>query len=383
MTALLINIKIDQEEKFDIFKITLKDIESLFDECHIKIRGTFADQCFIFAKKLFLNRATFYQEIQERDWIAATTIMIENVKARSVFFYLEDHRLTTSLDDLSLVLKEFDEYQLDYLCYSFFRASVLNINNLLPLNPKHRKTFTEFLLDKKKLNLLRKISPSCYIYSCASISSVHYFKKLLYDENKKFKIYFKYLSSILTIIFPYPKYRIVINFINFFLSIINLRLCVYSPNSPFNIEKMVQEIMTFKVNSLKKEWKFGISRNELFANFDDDNGAYGESLTKRGLYPFYIKKEVNLEVKHHANFTVKLNKGEFYDCTYYSQNHRIAKLPRVFLKVNYGKLKVSYNSKNIKLNVGDFKGFYTNLSPIINCIEDSEIVMSVYDECLK
>ena len=53
MAALFINIKIDQEERFDIFKITLSEIESLFDECHIKIRGAFADQCIIFAKKLF------------------------------------------------------------------------------------------------------------------------------------------------------------------------------------------------------------------------------------------------------------------------------------------------------------------------------------------
>ena len=382
MTALFINIKIDQEERFDIFKITLSEIESLFDECHIKIRGAFADQCIIFAKKLFEDRARFYQELQEKDWVAATAIMIENVKARSIFSYLEDHKLTTSLDNLNLVLKEFDEHQLDYLGYSFFRASQLELNNLLPLNPQHRKTFGEFLLNKKNKNLLKKISPFFYIYSCVSISSTYYFKKLLYDENKKFKIYLKYLSSILTIFFSYPKYRIIISFINFFLSIINLRLCFYSPSSPFNMEKMNLEITSINFNSLKK-WKFGTLKNELFANYDDDNGAYGESLVKRGLYPFDIKQEVNLTQSNHTSFVLKLNTGDFYDCTYYSQKHRVRIIPTVLIRVNYGKLKINYNNKDIVLKKNDCRAFYTNLSPVINCIEDAEIILSIYDECFK
>ena len=140
----------------------------------------------------------------------------------------------------------------------FFSSITIDINNLLPLNPRHRRIFAEFLLDKKNKNLLKKISPLFCIFSQASICSVYYFKKLLYEENKKFKIYLKYLSSIFTIIFPHPKYRIVISFINFFLTIINLRLCFYSPDTPFNIEKMNLDITFFNVNSLKKKLKFGV-----------------------------------------------------------------------------------------------------------------------------
>ena len=110
MTALFLNLKIDKKEKFNLFKITLADIECLFNECHIKIRGELANECIIFAKELFSDRATFYQELQENDWIATTLVMINNVKSRSIFFYLEDHKLTSSPDDLNLVLKEFDEH---------------------------------------------------------------------------------------------------------------------------------------------------------------------------------------------------------------------------------------------------------------------------------
>ena len=381
MTALFINIKIDQQEKLDLFKVTLSDIESLFNECHVKIRGEFANDCIIFAKELLSHRANFYQELQEKDWVAATLHMIECVKSRSFFFYIEDHRLTTSLKDLSMVLEEFDECQLDYLCYSFFRASDLDTNNLLPLNPKDGIKLSQFLLDKANVKLIRKISPLYGTFSTASICSTSYYKKLLYNENKKFKIYIKKLSSLLAIIFPFPKYRIVIDFINFFLSFLNSRLCFCQLDAPSNMEKTNIEMNSFEVNSLKNKWKYGILKRELFANFDDDNFAYGESLIKRGLYPFDIKKEVNLEKQNHTNYSIKLRMGDIYDCTYYSQIDRIRTLPRIFIKVNYGKLNINYGNQVITLKKGDYQGFYTNLSPLINCIEDAKITMSVYDEC--
>ena len=53
----------------------------------------------------------------------------------------------------------------------------------------------------------------------------------------------------------------------------------------------------------------------------------------------------------------------------------------MFVKVIYGKLIVNYKNKQITLEKGDNKGFYTNLSPIINCEDNAEIEISVYDEC--
>ena len=83
----------------------------------------------------------------------------------------------------------------------FFKASCLEVNNLLPLNPKFRKEFSEILLDKKNIELIKKISPFYYTFSSASVCSTDYFKKLLHDENKKIKIYLKKLSTLLSMIF--------------------------------------------------------------------------------------------------------------------------------------------------------------------------------------
>ena len=64
-----------------------------------------------------------------------------------------------------------------------------------------------------------------------------------------------------------------------------------------------------------------------------------------------------------------------------SQIHRIKTLPQVRIEVNYGKLNVNYCGKDVNLVKGDHHTFYTNLSPIIKCIEKAEISVSVYDEC--
>ena len=95
------------------------------------------------------------------------------------------------------------------------------------------------------------------------------------------------------------------------------------------------------------------------------------------------KEDLKITDQKYISFTIKLKAREVYNGTYYSQIHRIRELPKVFIKVNYGKLLIKYNNnnKNIKLIEGSKQGFYTNLSPIMNCLEDAEVQVLVYDEC--
>jgi hypothetical protein len=382
MIALFINIKIDDQEKFEILKYTILDIEKVFNECHIKIRGKYKEAVIIFLKKIFLGRVNFYQEVQEKNWIAASLEMFKNIKSSTVFIYNEDHKLIANLEDLNLIIRDFNKYQLDYLCYSFFRASRLSTNNLLPLNPNHRSSFSEFFLNDNNARLLKKISPLFFPFSLTSICSRNYLEDLLIKKNKKFKIYSKIFTTLLQIFFSFPRYRIVVAFLNYFLSFINIILLLYPANTPFNLEESILEIDLIKNNKSKKKWKFGILKSELFANLDDDNGAYGESLIKRGLYPFDLQTKVNPDFKNSTNFVLQLSKNDFYDCTYYSQALRIRKLPKVSIKVNYGKIKVFYNDKNIILKKNNYHNFYSNLSPVIKCLEESEIKVSVFDEII-
>lgn len=374
MPALLINIKIDRQEKFDLFKVTLADLKGMFDECHIKIRGSLAQACVEYAKLQFEGGARFYQELQEADWVTATLSMLAQVKSRSVFLYFEDHKLVAPHQQLKQVLAEFDERQLDYLCYSFFRASQLDVANILPLNPRRHAFFSEFELNEQNLQLIGRISPRYCTYSLVSVASVEYLQALLQLENKKYKMYFQPTVKLLIRLFPYPKYRKVFDRINRVLTEFNARLCGSSPNSPFNMEKNWYEFSPQGTG-----WKFGVLNKELFANYDDDNGAYGESLIKRGAYPFDTQA-TRLDGLPGVAFQVTLLAGEVYECNYHSHNGRIQCAPQVAVRVIRGELTISYGAAVVSLCAGDTGDFYANLRPVIQGKQNSEIEITVYDE---
>lgn len=378
MPALLINIKIDSREKCDIFKVTLADMAGLFEECHIKIRGSFSQECVEYAQRQTGAGVHFYQELQEKDWVAATLEMVSQVKCRSIFLYVEDHKLVAGRQRLERTLADFDSCELDYLCYSFFRASQLDANNLLPLDVTTRELFQEFALTSQNLGLIGKISPTYVTFSLVSAVSVKYFKHLLTTENKAHKIFCKTLISGIVRLFPHPHYRRFIKTVNGTLSWFDARLCISPPSSPFNLEKIWFETGL----PLGGGWKFGIPKEELFANYDDDNGAYGESLIKRGLYPFNPHSFDTEGAKKFKNIVrrIDLAPGEFVNCTYYSHNGRIGRAPEIEINVVRGNVAVLYQGNSYPISSGGAKWFYSNLGPVIQSIESSELKLTIFDQ---
>ena len=178
----------------------------------------------------------------------------------------------------------------------------------------------------------------------------------------------------LVLLFPYPRYRKVFKAINLILAKVNTLLCISSPNSPFNLEKSWYEFSNWG-----RDWRFGILKKELFANFDDDNGAYGDSLIKRGLYPLDPYANLKQDLPS-TSFSVALKKGEFYDCTYHSQIERINNVPQVEINLISGELVVAYANKLIFLYPGDNGIYFSNLSPIIECKKGAKLQITVYDD---
>ena len=378
MPALLINLKIELPEKFDLFKVTLSDVTGVFEECHIKIRGKYAKECVEYAKTKLGKDTYLYQELQERDWIAATLEMLGKVRSRSVFIYFEDHKLIAGRERLEHILLDFDKYELDYLCYSFFRASQLDVKNLLPLGVVQRRLFDEFTLSTDNLNLIGKISPGCYTFSLVSLVSVSYLKALLLAENKKWKIFARKLTSLLALLFLYPRYRSTFNKINHAIASFDARLCINPPASPFNLERIWFE-STF---STDVGWQFGILNEELYANYDDDNGAYAESLIKRGLYPFDAHS-FDMDGARSLNNVVRnivLHGGQSFDCTYYSHIGRIRCAPIVEINVIHGSIVVLYQGTSFSLASGVTRLFYSNLRPVIQAVDSSKVKLTIFDE---
>lgn len=382
MPALLINIKIDEEIKFELFKVTLADLRGLFNECHVKFRGAYSNKCLEFSKQILdkSESLTFYQDLQEKDWVDATLNMVSNVKSRSLFLYFEDHKLVATKENLSKVLTKFDSDQLDYLCYSFFVASALGVENLLPLNPVKTELFDIIQYSPETNIVIGKISPKYCASSLVGMYSTAYLKALLSSLNTKRKIYSKELIGILAWLLPYPRYKRLISRVNRWFVSLGINLCIWPPATPFNLE-----CLWFEAAFGKTSWQFGILVNELFANYDDDNEAYRESLIKRGLYPFenQVEKELYWQQIPAIKFRLQLKDYQLYDCVYFSRRGRIRKPPVVHILVEAGKVVVAYQSLEVALESGSGEYFYTNKSPVVRSQGDSTIILSVFDEGLR
>ena len=378
MPALMINIKIDLREKFDLFRVTLSDLSGLFEECHIKIRGIYSQECIEYIRSQIGKEIHLYQELQESDWVAATLGMLGQVRSRSVFLYFEDHKLLGARQHFQRTLLDFEKYNLDYLCYSFFKASRLDVKNILPLGVTQRELFHEFELTKQNIALIGKISPGYYTFSLISLISVKYFIEVLSAENKTFKIFVRKLASLIIRLFPYPRYRVVFKTINATLSSLGARLCIYPPSSPFNLEKMWLESPL----PIEGGWKFGILKQELFANHDDDNGAYGESLIKRGLYPFTAEGNIRPEDICGASIkkTINLSQGQCFDLLYHSSVGRISKPPIVFIRVQSGSVLLKLTGSESLMVSGDLRSVYSNKGAVLEANEAAVLELQIFDD---
>ncbi len=379
-TALLINTFINDELKFNHFKITFSEIFRVFQSIHIKVRGTFKDRCIDYVLLNVNSNVFTYQDIDNSDWIASTLLMVENIKNKNIFLYNEDHKLNCGIDKFIKILDHFNEKNIDYMSYSFFKASKLNAFNILPLKPTQEKLINHFDIDKNKLKIIGKISPKYYYVSLIALFSSKYIYHILNNENYRYKLYIKPLSSIISRIFNYRR-RNIYSYINYLLNKFNINLCLYPINTPFNFEKI-----WFENKYLKSKWRYGIPNYELFINYDDDNGMYGESLIKRGLYPFnsnYFIRKLKDRRDLLSEFILDLHQNQVYDCTYFSTIARINLCPVLVIHVLSGKIDLTSLNDKLILKENNKIFLYSNMYPKLTAITDCQISISIFDEVIK
>lgn len=376
--SLLINSFINDELKYNHFKITFKEIYQIFDSIHIKIRGSYKKKCIEFAKLECKNKKLFtYQLLGEDDWNNTTLIMVGNIKTKNIFLYNEDHKLNCSLSSLKAVFNQFNKFEIDFMTYSFFKASKLNVNNILPLNPIQRSLINYFNIDNDKLKLIGKISPNYYYVSLIGIYSRNYIFDILDRENFKYKINIPLLSKLISRFLGNSR-KLLFKYFNNILNKFNSNICFYPINTPFNFEKIWFENYDFVCSR-----KYGISKKELFINFDDDNGMYSESLIKRGLYPFdssYFLTHLKDRKDLLSCFKINLKQGELYDCTYFNTLSRINTCPILKIEIIYGELNIKTNNDKLIKRYDNNIFLYANLSPKLLALNDSKIRISIFDE---
>lgn len=379
MTALLINVRIDSEEKYSFFQKTFSDIYDLFDEVHVKIRGSFSMPCQDFIENLKVVNLKMYQHLKGDDWFSDTSSMVFCIESDVIFNYVEDHILLNSKDKLSALLKEFSTQKVDFMPYSFYRASKLSENNLLPLIPCTFNFFHVIDLDNKGIQILGKISPNYFIISLLGIFSKKYLEAGFATRNFKLKIYSRYLTSVIKRFFP-VRHQLFLKKINSVLRIFNARIFLTSYSSPHDLERRWDDI------GKDQRLRLAIPKEEYFANYDDDNGAPGESLIKRALYPFSIfpdNFDKSTEGLKPLSFNKKMDAGSIWVCHYFPEIPRIEYAPTILLKVLSGSIKIAAQKDFLIRNASETIAFYSNYPVSVIATRESEFTVFIYDSVLQ
>ena len=270
-------------------------------------------------------------------------------------------------------ISEFDFYNLDYLCYSFFNARKLNYENITPIIDVQTPNLSIYTITKSnKIFLQNTLGDGNSLFSLASVVSKSYFKKIIKSDYATVKIHNKYLLMILSLLLSYPNYLILLKIINNLLNRIKIKLCLYPVDTPFNLEKTLIDYHEERDSNIC----CGVLKKEIFANFDDDNGAYGESLLKRGFsfIPDEKIKTIADDLVQLQSNLIDLDVEQQFELTYFPRVGRIYSQPLVKVEVLSGAVNIKLIDDDIYLHTlhsGQFVNLYSNKHYTILSIKKS------------
>lgn len=336
----LCNIYINSESKLHYFQQTFPQVYEISDDWLVYIRGKYRDEVTAFIKKLpnSSSHCTFYSGLDDRQWAKSTQKILKDARYEHVYIYSEDHFLMRSLSQFKAVIKDMLEQKIDYFSYSFFNGGI-HAQSTEMLATQESEYFTVFELNEARLQDLKRLNPNFYPFSLVSISSKRYLLALIkIDEQRVIKLPYR-LQVFLDIVFGFraPRNLKALFVVNRFLQYGGIRLTIYTPASPFNLER---SLYNFEKHLLPLQ--IGVLKEELFANADDDNIVPGSCLVKRGLYPRQLLSSEPLattgdrmKVEH------VLPKDEKLEAVYYPDVQRVYTIPQKQITVRKGKIVVS------------------------------------------
>lgn len=351
MVTAVCNIFVNSDFKFELFKQTFPRVFDVSDNWLINIRGKYREDVLKYIRENFDasgKHCVFFSGLDSDDWAKSTRKMLEGSKYDYVYVFLEDHFLLKPIDRFKEVIRDMIDSKIEYFVYSFFDIG-LSMRNAEGLNPDYSKHFYSFRLSKERLGYLKKANRNFYPYSLASICSKKYFKQLLKVEGKLLiKVPFFFQVVMENAFFMYPRNRRFWSHLNRLLAPLQVRFVIYPPASPFNLERSLfdieKELLPLRVGGLKEE---------LFANWDDDNHLSNSSLIKRGLYPEHLRVE-NQSVSRPADCKEHiLAKGQSSRYQFCPDVSRVQNLPTKYIRIEKGSLEISSDKESFLLVEGN------------------------------
>jgi len=370
------NIYIDSTKKLELFKETFPRVYSVSDNWLVNIRGRNRQQATDFVIKTFADAETkciFYSGLDEHNWASATTAMLLDSKYEYIYVYLEDHFLLKPVTHFQNVIQDMKNCQIDYFQYSFFNIG-LSLQNSEVLYPEYSKYFYYFKADLERFDFLKQNNQYFYPFSLAGICSKAYFEKLLLIEKKRL-IRVPSLVQILmeNIIFLYPRNRNFWFVVNRYASRLGIRFVIYPKETPFNLEKSL-----FDCNPSLLPMTVGGLKEELFANWDDDNRLSNSSLIKRGLYPSNLKHQNQDEEQPKGGKHYTLRIGESTRHRYTPDVARTEVIAPKYILVKKGILQINADGETYELGEGQSIWLYSNIPHNLMAVQEC-----IYYVCFK
>jgi len=369
MLTALCNIYLNSSGALEKFQESFPLVYEISDNWLINIRGKEHDAAIAFIKKTFPNSeatCTIFSGLDDTQWAASTTLMLKSARYEYLYVYLEDHFLMKPLSQMREVIKEMMKLKLDYLQYSFFNVG-LNLDSLEVFQPDQAEHLFHFTFKPEHIALAKKTNPTFYPYALPSISRLSFFKKLLTIEERRLIKIPRTVQGILeNVYFIYPRNRQLYFKLNGWLQNFGLRIVIYTPGSPFNLEKSLHDC-----DASLLPYELGVLREELFANWDDDNGVTNTSLIRRGLYPRrlqYEQKTPKLAAESFKEETLK--KKVKVARRYHPNTGRISTLPLKVIRVHEGSVRISGPTEEHTLHKGETITLYANIPHTLEAIED-------------
>ena len=367
MVTAVCNVFINSDLKSKLFKETFPLVYAISDNWLVNIRGKHREDVTKYIKQTFPNyeeNCIFFSGLDDGNWAKSTQKMLEKSRYDYIYVFLEDHFLLKPLDHFRDVILDMKKNGIDYFQYSFFNVG-LHTQSIEKIYPDFTDYFFSFLLEAGKLRDMIKEHKVFYPYSLASVSSKSYFLRLLEIENKTLIMVPVFFQAIIGFFYlSYPRNRSLWFMINRLSSKIGWRFVIYSPATPFNLEKSL-----FDCDKILLPIKVSFLKSELFANWDDDNGISDSSLIKRGLYP---KSFVADSVDHDPPFLKKyrLLKGKSMRSQYYADKPRITNIPLKFFSVESGALQITSSLGSFCLSPGEHIWVFANIPHVVMAQED-------------
>jgi len=235
------NFRINDEERFlrmqDSFN-SFKNIKA--QNWIINVRGSYSKNVMDFIKNKIGDKAMLFNNESGNGWFYDSRELLEHIKSDFVMIWIEDHKNLQKVSVLNSIVNEMFVSKSDYLNYTWWYFGKAN-NMFTKISKNEYNHIQTFNLNKGNSNDIKHIDDrSPYLISLPSIFSKNLFTKILMKNDPLFR--------------RWPK------------------------ETPFDFEKKFKDIHWLPL-------RMSISKNELFACIDDDNGTKGYSLHSRGLYP--------------------------------------------------------------------------------------------------